>query len=76
LLPLAFAAISAFALASITKQLADEITRSIVISPPAFCFSWNALSSSSNSPFGAFFGCFKGFALPPVDKISIPSNHV
>lgn len=32
----------------------------------ALCFSRNALSSSSISPLGAFFGAFRGFALPPA----------
>jgi hypothetical protein len=38
---------------------------------PALCFSWNALSSSSISPFGAFLGAFKGLAFPPVDQVRI-----
>jgi hypothetical protein len=62
--PLAFAASSALAFAS-----EDISTRSfdlIIDILPAFCFSWKALSSSSNSAFGAFFGALSGLALPPV----------
>jgi hypothetical protein len=33
---------------------------------PAFCLSAKALSSSSISALGAFFGAFKGLAFPPV----------
>ncbi len=66
LLPFAFAASSALAFASIdTSQRICPFAHSF-LRIPAFCFSWNALSSSSSSPFGAFFGAFKGFALPPV----------
>ena len=34
------------------------------------CLSWNALSVSSSSTF-SFFGCFKGFFLPPSRPIFV-----
>lgn len=66
LLPFAFAASSALAFASIDHKSANVCLPRGVLDEPAFCFSWNALSSSSISPFGAFFGAFKGLALPPT----------
>lgn len=38
---------------------------------PALCFSLNARSSSSSSPLGAFFGAFKGLALPPIAGLTM-----
>lgn len=70
-LPLAFAAISARALASV---MASAHRTSWVFGErdyaraqgdePARCFSWKAISSSSSS-LVAFLGAFKGFTLPP-----------
>ena len=66
LLPLVFAASSALAFAS-ARYCQHSSARQKRENLPAFCFSWKALSSSSISAFGAFFGCFKGLALPPKE---------
>ncbi len=69
-LPLAFSAISLLALAAAPSQppalhLGRLPIEHMDLDSPAFCFSWNALSSSSIS-FFSFLGAFRGLALPPV----------
>lgn len=71
-LPLAFAAISARALASVMASAHRSCfsfggKRDYARAQgdePARCFSWKAISSSSSS-LVAFLGAFKGFTLPP-----------